>query len=85
MAQSSSAGRLRRRHDKLREQGMRPVQIWIPDTRAPGFAAEAARQGSLVGASYRQQDDLKFWSRPGEDDLEFWERIAEEHRADPWR
>ena len=74
MAQSSSsAGRVRRRRDKLREQGMRPVQIWIPDTRSPGFAAEAARQGARVGASYRQ------------DDLEFWERIAEEDRADLWR
>ncbi len=24
--------------------GLRPVQIWVPDTRAPGFAAEYARQ-----------------------------------------
>jgi hypothetical protein len=52
MAQSSSARRVQRRRDKLRAQGMRPVQIWVPDTRAPGFAAEALRQGRLVGASY---------------------------------
>ncbi len=25
---------------RLRAQGLRPVQIWVPDVRAPGFAAE---------------------------------------------
>jgi hypothetical protein len=27
---------------------LRPIQIWVPDTRAPGFAAEATRQSRLV-------------------------------------
>jgi hypothetical protein len=26
---------------RLRAQGMRPIQIWVPDVHAPGFAAEA--------------------------------------------
>ena len=30
---------------------MRPVQIWVPDTRAPGFAAECARQAQLIHAA----------------------------------
>lgn len=34
----------------LRARGLRPVQIWVPDTRAPGFAAEARRQARLVDA-----------------------------------
>ena len=29
---------------KLRARGLRPVQIWVPDTKAPGFATEYARQ-----------------------------------------
>ena len=33
-----------RRRAKLRAMGLRPVQIWVPDTRVPGFAAEYARQ-----------------------------------------
>jgi hypothetical protein len=41
---ASAAQRVRRARDKLRAQGMRPVQIWVPDVHAPGFAAEAARQ-----------------------------------------
>jgi hypothetical protein len=57
MAQAtSSAGRVRRRRDKLREQGMRPLQIWIPDTRSSGFAEEYARQLQLVAASYTEED-----------------------------
>ena len=51
---SSSAHRVQRRRIKLREQGLRPVQIWVPDTRAPGFAEEALRQGRLVGATYAE-------------------------------
>ena len=36
--------RVRKRRDALRAAGLRPVQIWVPDTRRPGFAAECARQ-----------------------------------------
>ena len=45
-----------RRRAKLREMGLRPVQLWVPDTRAPGFAAEAARQSELVGRSLESRD-----------------------------
>jgi Antitoxin MazE-like len=37
------AQRVQRRRDKLRGAGLRPVQIWVPDTRAAGFAKECAR------------------------------------------
>jgi hypothetical protein len=40
----SSSQRVKQRRDKMRAMGMRPVQIWVPDTRAPGFAAEYQRQ-----------------------------------------
>jgi hypothetical protein len=33
---------------RLRAQGLRPLQIWVPDTRSPGFATEARRQSLLV-------------------------------------
>lgn len=44
----TGAERVRRRRDKLRAAGLRPVQIWVPDVRAAGFAAEAARQSRLI-------------------------------------
>ena len=38
------AERVRRHRDGLRAAGLRPVQIWVPDTRRPGFAEECRRQ-----------------------------------------
>ena len=36
--------RVRKYRASLRAQGLRPIQIWVPDTRRPGFAEEAERQ-----------------------------------------
>ncbi len=44
----TGAERVRRRRDKLRAAGLRPVQIWVPDIRAAGFAAECARQAQVI-------------------------------------
>jgi len=43
---------------ELRRRGMRPIQIWIPDTRAPGFAEEARRQSRLVDADRAEFEDV---------------------------
>lgn len=40
--------RVRRHRDELRAAGLRPIQIWVPDTRQPGFAEECRRQSELV-------------------------------------
>jgi hypothetical protein len=47
----TGARRVQRRRDKLRAAGLRPVQIWVPDVRAAGFAQECARQARLIRAS----------------------------------
>ena len=47
-ASGTGAQRVQRRRDKLRAAGLRPVQIWVPDTRAPGFAEECVRQAQRV-------------------------------------
>lgn len=47
-APRSSASRVQRRRDKLRAGGLRPVQIWVPDARRPGFAEECRRQSRLL-------------------------------------
>jgi hypothetical protein len=44
----------------MRAQGLRPVQIWVPDVRSPEFAAEAHRQSELVAAAGRNSDDMDF-------------------------
>jgi len=45
---------------RLRRQGLRPVQIWVPDVRAPGFAVEAHRQSALAAASHHAAEDQAF-------------------------
>ena len=44
----------------IKEQGLRPVQIWVPDDRVPGFAEEAHRQARAVAASEHAEDDQAF-------------------------
>ena len=36
------------------------MQIWVPDVRAPGFAAEAHRQSALAAASPHAAEDQAF-------------------------
>lgn len=50
--------RVRRRRDALRAAGMRPVQIWVPDTRRAGFADECRRQSKAVAAADAGDHDL---------------------------
>jgi hypothetical protein len=40
----SATERVRKHREALRAKGLRPIQIWVPDTRKPGFAEEARRQ-----------------------------------------
>ena len=55
---STNAQRVRKRRAALRAQGLRPIQIWVPDTRAPGFAEECARQAAIVDAANRADAEL---------------------------
>jgi DNA-binding LacI/PurR family transcriptional regulator len=54
---SERVGSYRRR---LRAQGLRPVQIWVPDVRSPEFSAEAHRQAAAVAASEHAREDQAF-------------------------
>ncbi len=57
MAKSVSQ-RVRKRRDALRAAGLRPVQIWVPDMRRPGFADECRRQSLAVAAADATDPDL---------------------------
>jgi hypothetical protein len=46
--------------ERLRRQGLRPIQIWVPDVRSPEFATEAHRQSAAVGVSDHDADDQAF-------------------------
>lgn len=48
MGTTNVNARVQKHRDTLRMSGLRPVQIWVPDTRRPGFAEECRRQCLLV-------------------------------------
>ncbi|HLF40285.1 MAG TPA: antitoxin MazE family protein [Acidimicrobiia bacterium] len=45
---------------RLRAQGLRPVQIWVPDVRSAEFSSEAHRQAAAVAAGEHARDDQAF-------------------------
>lgn len=57
---STVTERVRNYRKRMRAQGMRPIQLWVADVRAPGFAAEAHRQAAAVAASDHAIHDQAF-------------------------
>lgn len=45
---------------RLREQGLRPAQIWMPDVRSPEFARAAHQQSAAIAASEQAGEDQAF-------------------------
>ncbi len=56
----STRERVREHRARLRAQGLRPIQIWVPDVRAPEFVAAAHQQSAAIAASERDADDQAF-------------------------
>jgi hypothetical protein len=57
---NSSRDKVRAHRKRLRQQGLRPIQIWVPDLRSPTFAAEAHRQSLAVARSPHAKEDQEF-------------------------
>jgi Protein of unknown function (DUF3018) len=51
---------VRAHRERLRSQGLRPIQIWAPDVSSPSFRSEAHRQSAAVAASARANEDQAF-------------------------
>ncbi len=46
--------------ERMRARGLRPIQIWVPDTRTAAFRAEAHRESLAVARSARTGEDQNF-------------------------
>ena len=78
---STSAQRVEKRRAALRAQGLRPIQIWVPDTRAPGFAEECARQAAIVDAANCADPELmQFMDAAAADLAEILDALEARHR-----
>jgi hypothetical protein len=63
--------RVRKHRESLRASGLRPVQIWVPDTRREGFAEECRRQSRLVSRDPQEAEVLEWIENVS--DTEGWE------------
>ena len=45
---TNTSERVQKHRQALREAGLRPIQIWVPDTRRAGLAEECKRQSLLL-------------------------------------
>lgn len=66
------AVRVQKRRAALRMAGLRPVQIWVPDTRRPDFAQECKRQSSLVSQADRADIEMLGFMDEALSDVDGW-------------
>jgi len=52
--------RVERHRAKLREAGLRPIQLWVPDTKRKGFAKECKKQSLLLKVD-PQEREIAAW------------------------
>jgi hypothetical protein len=56
----TSREKVRAHRERLRKQGLRPIQLWVPDVRSPEFAAEAHRQSLAIANGKHEAEDQAF-------------------------
>lgn len=64
--------RVTKHRDALRAAGLRPVQLWVPDTRRPGFAAECGRQCRLVAEVDQADTAIQEFMDDALSDIDGW-------------
>ena len=64
-----SRDRVRNHRARMRAAGLRPIQIWVPDTRSGTFRAEAHRQSLAVARSPEADLDQAFIDAVSDHDL----------------
>lgn len=70
---STTQERVRKYRASQKRKGMKLLQIWVPDTKAPGFAKEMARQSKLIAASDRKYEkELIDWLEQIADETGGW-------------
>jgi Protein of unknown function (DUF3018) len=57
---AASQMKVREHRARLRAQGLRPIQIWVPDVRSAEFRAAAHRQSLAAASSAHAADDQAF-------------------------
>lgn len=64
--------RVQKHRDALRRAGLRPVQIWVPDTRRPHFAEECRRQSRLAAEADKADTAMQQFMDAALADVDGW-------------
>lgn len=72
MRSHSITERVEKHRAGLRAAGLRPLQIWVPDVRRPGFTEECRRQSMLAAAADSQDAGLAEFMDAAIEDIEGW-------------
>jgi len=64
--------RVQKHREAQRHAGLRPIQLWVPDTRSPGFAEECRRQAMAVAALDSEDASLEALMDESLEDLKAW-------------
>jgi Protein of unknown function (DUF3018) len=56
-----AARRMKGYRERLRAAGLRPVQIWLPDTRSAGFIRKCRAQARAIAAHDPGGDELQWF------------------------
>ena len=70
--QTSVNERVQKRRDAMRKAGLRPIQIWVPDTRRPGFAEECRRQCLIAAQADTADPGLEEFMDAALADVDGW-------------
>ena len=72
MTTANVNARVQKHRDALRMAGLRPVQIWVPDTRRPDFAAECRRQSLLAAQADSADASRQRFMDEALEDMDGW-------------
>lgn len=64
--------RVRKHRDALHAAGLRPVQLWVPDTRRPDFDLECRRQRILARQADKKDSEIQQLMGEAAADLDGW-------------
>ncbi len=64
--------RVQKHRDALRMAGLRPVQIWVPDTRRPNFEKQCRKQCKLVAKADLEDVEFQHFMDAALESLEGW-------------
>lgn len=62
---------VQRHRQRMRQAGFRLIQLWVPDTRAHGFAEECRRQSRAAARKKRVENEVMTWVE-AQEDAEGW-------------